>query len=210
MKYNMKLKMAKSLIGLVTLLTSLLVFENANADMEKSNLKKATFAGGCFWCMQPAFDELKGVEDTYVGYSGGDVKNPTYEQIGTKETGHFEAIEIVYHPEQISYKQLLEAFIRNIDPLDPLGQFADKGPQYQTAIFYRDEAEKKEAEEFFKEFESKDILDGEIQVKILPYKNFFMAEDYHQDYYKKNPTRYNMYKYGSGRVRKLEEIWGEI
>lgn len=206
----MKLKMAKGLIGVVTLLSSLLIFNNANAEMENDKLKRATFAGGCFWCMQPGFDNLDGVEDTYVGYSGGNVQDPTYEQVNTKTTGHFEAIEIVYDPEKVTYEKLLEVFIKNIDPLDPLGQFADKGPQYQTAIFYREKSEKAQVEKFFQAVEEKKVLDGEIQVKILPYKNFFMAEDYHQDYYKKNPTRYKMYKYGSGRVKKLEEIWGEI
>jgi peptide methionine sulfoxide reductase msrA/msrB len=197
------------LLKIFTILALLTPF-NSQAKMEKENYEIATFAGGCFWCMQPVFDELDGVIETYVGYSGGSRETANYETVSNKNSNHFEAIEIKYDPKKITYKTLLEKFIRNIDPTDPLGQFADKGPQYLTAVFYHNETQKKKAEEFFADIEKKNILDGEIKTKIIPYKNFFKAEEYHQDYYKKNPMHYNGYKYGSGRVSKLKEIWGDL
>ncbi|HCR85130.1 MAG TPA: peptide-methionine (S)-S-oxide reductase [Alphaproteobacteria bacterium] len=198
--------MKKYIIAFLALLS--LPITGRAGDM-KTNYEIATFAGGCFWCMQPVFDELEGVTETNVGYSGGDKDDANYEAVSNKETAHYEAIQIKFTPQKITYETLLEKFIRNIDPLDPLGQFADKGPQYKTAVFYHNNIQKQVAEKFFAEIESMKILDGEIQTEILPYKNYFPAEEYHQKYYKKNSVHYNAYKYGSGRVDRLKEIWGE-
>jgi peptide methionine sulfoxide reductase msrA/msrB len=136
------------------------------------NYEKATFAGGCFWCMEPPFENLDGVIEVVAGYSGGDVENPTYEQVSTGETGHFEAVQITYSHEKITYKKLLKIFWKNIDPTDAQGQFADKGPQYKTAIFYHNEKQRQSAEKSKKELEKKQIFKGKIKTQILPYKNF--------------------------------------
>jgi len=173
------------------------------------NYEKATFAGGCFWCMEPPFENLDGVIEVVAGYSGGDVENPTYEQVSTGETGHFEAVQITYSHEKITYEKLLEIFWKNIDPTDAQGQFADKGPQYKTAIFYHNEKQRQSAEKSKKELEKKQIFKGKIKTQILPYKNFYKAEEYHQDYYKKNKIHYNLYKIGSGREGFLKKFWGK-
>ena len=167
----------------------------------------AIFAGGCFWCMEPPFDAAEGVIRTRVGYTGGHVANPTYEQVVSKATGHYEAIEVVYDPAKISYEQLLGIFWENIDPTDAGGQFADRGQSYQTAIFYLDDLQKKAAERSTSEVAKK--LGSPVATKILAASKFYPAEDYHQEYYKKNALRYDAYKYGSGRPERLKEIWGE-
>lgn len=197
--------MKKYIIALLALFT---FSTNSKAENMTNNYAMATFAGGCFWCMQPVFDALDGVVETNVGYSGGDEKNPTYEEVSNHETGHYEAIQIKFDPKKITFHKLLETFIHNIDPTDPLGQFSDKGPQYKTAIFYHNEQQREQAEEYFKEVKEKHILKGEIQTEILPYKNYFPAEEYHQKYYQKNAVHYKMYKYGSGRVDRLKQLWG--
>lgn len=186
----------------------ILVIFLMGADTMK-NYEKATFAGGCFWCMEPPFENLDGVIEVISGYSGGDMKNPTYEQISTGKTGHYEAIQIIYNPEKITYEKLLEIFWKNIDPTDAEGQFADKGPQYRTAIFYHNYKQKELAEKSKDELEKKQIFKSKIKTKILPYKNFFKAEEYHQDYYKKNKIHYNLYKIGSGREGFLKKIWSK-
>lgn len=179
--------------------------QKVNSD----NSSVAVFAGGCFWCMQPVFDELSGVVATQVGYIGGDGSTANYEDVSSGQTKHFEAINIQYNADKISYKDLLDKFFRNIDPTDPFGQFADKGSQYKTAVFYSNEDEKAQAEQYISELKVKNILpqNSEIHTLILPIKDFYAAEEYHQDYYKKNPMRYNAYKYGSGRVKRLENLW---
>jgi len=169
---------------------------------------RATFAGGCFWCMEPPFDKLDGVISTTSGYTGGQVKNPTYEQVSAGGTGHAEALQVVYDPAKISYAQLLEVFWRNIDPTVKDRQFCDVGNQYRTAIFYHDDEQKRLA------LESKQRLDksgklGAIQTEIVPAGAFYPAEDYHQDYYKKNPIRYKYYRWSCGRDQRLEELWGK-
>lgn len=167
---------------------------------------KATFAGGCFWCMEPPFDELNGVLATTSGYIGGTKKNPTYEEVITGTTGHAEAVEITYDPKRINYEKLLEVFWRNIDPLTPNAQFCDHGNQYRSAIFYHDDAQKTLAEK------TKNALQGRFKqpmvTEIVRAREFYPAEDYHQDYYKKNPIRYKVYRYGCGRDQRLEELWG--
>lgn len=164
----------------------------------------AIFAGGCFWCMQPEFDNAQGVIKTEVGYTGGALSAPTYEN----HSGHVEAIQITYDPEKISYPSLLKIYWSNIDPFDDGGQFADRGEAYMTVIFYGDEKEKAVAEASKKAISDK--FDGRVvATKLRPRMPFYVAEDYHQKYYEKNGVRYKMYKYGSGRVKKLEELWGK-
>ncbi|MFC1600086.1 peptide-methionine (S)-S-oxide reductase MsrA [Patescibacteria group bacterium] len=162
--------------------------------------KKATFAGGCFWCIEAAFEELDGVESAISGYTGGDLNNPTYHNHGT----HKEAVQITFDPEKISYKKLLEIFWTHIDPTDEGGQFVDRGSSYTTAIYYHDEEQKKLAEESKAAIK----LDEPIFTEILPAQEFYEAEKEHQNYYKTCSLQYNAYKLGSGRAQKLKELWG--
>lgn len=168
---------------------------------------KATFAGGCFWCMEPPFDALDEVLSTTSGYTGGTKKNPTYEQVTAGRTSHVEAVEIIYDPVKITYSKLLEVFWRNIDPFNPNGQFCDVGSHYRSVVFYHDETQKRLAEE------SKTALSRRfkepIVTEIVSASQFYPAEDYHQDFYKKNPVRYKLYTYACGRKARLEQIWGE-
>ncbi len=173
-----------------------------NTEMKTQNMNRATFAGGCFWCMEPPFENLKGVKEAYAGYTGGHEENPTYDEVVAGGTGHYEAVEIVYDSSIVSYEELLETFWKNIDPTDEGGQFADRGDQYLTAIFYHDEEQKKLAEQSREEQAKKH---GSIATQILPYEKFYFAEDYHQDYYKKNEARYNIYKKLSGREGYIKE-----
>jgi len=168
----------------------------------------ATFAGGCFWCMEPPFEELPGVAEVVAGYTGGKVANPTYAQVSSGATGHLEAIQVRYDPSKISYEDLLEVFWRQIDPTDDGGQFADRGPQYRTAIFYHDEAQRAAAEESRDELEASGRFDGPIATEIRKAGPFYPAEDYHQDYYEKNPLHYQLYKNGSGREGFIKSTWG--
>ncbi len=172
-------------------------------------LVKATFAGGCFWCMEHPFDELNGVKSTTVGYAGGSVKNPTYQQVSAGKTGHTEAIEIVYDPALVSYETLLEVFWQNIDPLDSKGQFCDKGSQYRTAIFFHDPEQQQLAEQSRATLVA-DIFEQPIATEIVPATEFYEAEEYHQDYYLKNPFRYGFYRYACGRDQRLEELWSNV
>ena len=175
----------------------------ASANAETA---KATFAGGCFWCMEPPFDKLDGVFATISGYAGGKKKNPTYEEVSAGTTGHTEVVQVTYDPNKISYSKLLEFFWHNIDPLTSNRLFCDAGSQYRSAIFVHDQNQKRLAEEskatIAKRFKTP------IVTEIVPLTEFFPAEDYHQDYYKKNPVRYQIYRYGCGRDQRLEELWG--
>lgn len=177
-----------------------------NAD--KRRFKKATFAGGCFWCMQPAFDRLEGVISTMVGYTGGTVENPTYEQVCSGKTGHAEAIEIDFDPGKISFPELIETFWKNINPAQANGQFADRGSQYRTVIYYHDENQRQMAEISKRELEESGKFGSGIQTEIRPAGPFYEAESYHQEYYLKEPMRYTLYKIGSGRESFLEKVWG--
>lgn len=170
---------------------------------------KATFAGGCFWCMQPPFDELDGVLQTRVGYTGGHVPFPTYEQVCSGTTGHAEAIEVVFDPNVISYEALLDTFWRNIDPTTLNRQFADHGTQYRTAIFYHDEQQREKAEATKRAINESAAFDGPIVTEIVPAEAFYEAEAYHQNYYLKNSGHYSRFKVGSGRASFLEEKWGK-
>jgi len=183
---------------------------NESAAQKSQSLRKATFAGGCFWCMEPAFQNLKGVTDVVSGYSGGTKENPTYEQVSTGNTGHLEAVQVTFNMKQISYEKLLEVFWKSIDPTDTNGQFADKGTQYKTAIFYHNKKQKKLAEESKTTLQNTGIFKKPIVTEIIEFKNFYKAEDYHQDYYKKNPQHYSTYKNLSGRESFLKNVWGAI
>lgn len=173
----------------------------------EKGMKVATFAGGCFWCMEGPFDRIDGVVSTTSGYTGGEKKNPTYHEVSSGGTGHAEAIYVVYDPKKISYEKLLEVFWHNIDPLAKDRQFCDGGTQYRSAIYYHDEAQKKLAEKTKAEVKKK--LKGEIHTEIVPASTFYPAEEYHQDFYEKNPVHYKSYRTGCGRDRRLKELWGD-
>ena len=170
-------------------------------------MKKAIFGGGCFWCMEPPFEILDGVVEVTAGYSGGDEKNPTYEEVSSGKTGHLETVQVVYDPATISYEQLLDTYWRSVDPTDTGGQFFDRGGHYKTAIFYTTEEERLQAEESKKRLEQAAIFKKPVVTAILPAKTFYPAEEYHQDYYKKNVLHYNSYKKGSGREDFLKKMW---
>lgn len=165
------------------------------------------FAGGCFWCMVKPFDAYDGVSEVVVGYTGGHVEEPTYEQVCGGATGHYEAVQITYDESKVSYRDLVEAFFMSIDPTDAGGQFHDRGKSYQTAVFYLDEEQKAIAEAYKKELDDSKRFPGEVVTPILPAEPFYKAEEYHQDYYKKNSFRYRMYYEGSGRKQFIEEAW---
>jgi peptide methionine sulfoxide reductase msrA/msrB len=170
----------------------------------------ATFAGGCFWCMEPPFEKLDGVIAVTPGYAGGREQNPTYQQVCSGDTGHVEAVQIVFDPEKVSYQELLDVFWRQIDPTDPGGQFADRGTQYQTAIFYHDESQRRLAEKSKNSLANSGRFEKPIATRIEAYTTFYPAEEYHQDYYEKNPVRYRAYRQGSGRQGFLEKIWKDL
>lgn len=171
-------------------------------------IEKATFAGGCFWCMEPPFKRLDGVVEVVSGYTGGHTKEPSYQEVCEGTTGHLEAIQITYDPSKISYSQLLDVFWQQIDPTDPEGQFVDKGSQYQTAVFYHTPAQKALAEKSRRELENSSRFSQPIVTEIIPFSAFYNAEEYHQEYYKKNPSRYKLYRSNSGRDPYLKKLWG--
>ncbi len=182
---------------------------DADPSASKSNLAVATFAGGCFWCMEKPFEHIPGVMEVISGYTGGHVENPTYRQVGGGGTGHAEAIQVRYDPEQVSYEDLLQVFWRQIDPTDGGGQFVDRGSQYRSEIFYQNKAQKIAAERSREELAASGRYKKPIVTPITPAGPFYPAEDYHQDFYKKDPGRYGSYRSGSGRDRYLEKVWGE-
>lgn len=170
----------------------------------------ATFAGGCFWCMEGPLEALDGVESVVSGYTDGQIQNPTYQQVSNGGTGHAEAVRVTYDSTRVSYEQLLETFWRQIDPTDPGGQFADRGSQYRTGIYYHDANQKQLAEASKAELGASGQFDKPIATEIKEASTFYPAEDYHQDYYKTHPTRYRMYKIGSGREGYVKDTWGEV
>jgi peptide-methionine (S)-S-oxide reductase len=169
---------------------------------------KATFAGGCFWCMEPPFDALDGVISTTSGYTGGQKVNPTYHEVSAGGTGHAESVQVEYDPKKVSYEKLLDVFWHNVDPTQKDGQFCDHGTQYRTAIFYHDEEQKRLAESSKAALMKSKPFNGDIVTEIVPASTFYPAEDYHQDYYQKNPIRYKFYRTGCGRDARLKELWG--
>ncbi|MBY6086196.1 MULTISPECIES: peptide-methionine (S)-S-oxide reductase MsrA [Priestia] len=178
--------------------------------MTQSNHQLATFAGGCFWCMVKPFDEQPGILKVVSGYTGGHTENPTYKEVCSETTGHYEAIQITFDPEVFPYEKLLELYWPQIDPTDPGGQFADRGDSYRTAIFYHNDEQKQLAEASKQQLEESGRFSSPIVTQILPAKPFYEAEEYHQDYYKKNKFRYSMYRRGSGRDRFIKENWKDI
>ena len=208
--------MKKAIFIIILLFISLAGFLSAgqkekreSITMSNDKLEVATFAGGCFWCMEPPFEKLEGVSKVISGYTGGHKTDPGYQEVSAGTTGHTEAIQVFYDPHKTSYKELLNVFWRQIDPTDVGGSFVDRGSQYRSGIFYHNEEQKHEAEI------SKDNLAGSgryskpIVTEISKFEKFYNAEDYHQDYYKKNPIRYKYYRYGSGRDKYIEKVWGE-
>ena len=203
------------IFAVFTLLMILAVTAEVNANEGKmdpvnSNYEKATFAGGCFWCMEPPFDKLDGVISTTSGYIGGPEEKPTYKQVSAGRTGHAEAVQILYDPGKVSYGKLLDVFWRQINPTTPDRQFVDVGSQYRAAIFYHDDEQRGLAEGSRKVMAESGRFEGPIVIEIVPAGSFWPAENYHQDYYQKNPLRYKFYRFGSGRDQYLEKIWGKM
>ena len=186
-----------------------LLTNSFNVSAAENRIQTATFAGGCFWCMEPAFDGLPGVISTTSGYTGGHQENPTYEQVSSGVTGHTEAIQIAFNASKISYQELLAVFWRNIDPTTADRQFCDTGSQYRPAIFYHDDEQKKAVEQSLKALEQNKSFDEDIVTEISPATTFYPAEDYHQDYYLKNPLRYKHYRLACERDKRLEILWGD-
>lgn len=195
-------------IGGLLLLFGAFVFQSSQAA-DSANLAKATFAGGCFWCMEPPFDKLPGVVSTTSGYIGGKKLNPTYREVSDGETGHAEAVQIVYDPAKITYEQLLNVFWHNVDPTVIDQQFCDHGSQYRTGIFVHDDTQKKQAEASRVALMKSKPFKASIVTEIIVASTFYPAEDYHQDYYLKNPVKYKFYRFNCGRDARLKELWGE-
>jgi peptide-methionine (S)-S-oxide reductase len=175
----------------------------------EESLAVATFAGGCFWCMEKPFDGLDGVKSTIVGYTGGSKANPSYEQVSAGGTGHAEVVQITYDPARISYQELLQVFWRNIDPTTPARQFCDRGTQYRSAIFFLDDSQFEAARRSVEELERNKPFPEAIVTEVVPAGKFYEAEEYHQDYYVKNPIRYKYYRHGCGRDKRLKDLWGD-
>jgi len=205
----------------IFLLISILVISScAKTDIKDMNtqliseneqgLETATFAGGCFWCVETAFEDLDGVRKVVSGYAGGHVKNPTYEEVCSGTTGHLESVQIVFDPQLISYSELVDIFWKQIDPTDGGGSFVDRGSQYLSAIFYHNEAQKKIAESTKTELDKSGIFDKPIATKVTPFTSFYPAEDYHQQYCKKNPVHYYRYRSASGRDQYIKGVWGDV
>lgn len=185
----------------------LALFLISNLSFSANNLEKATFAGGCFWCMEAPFERYDGIIEAISGYTGGHKKNPIYEEVSSGITGHYEAIEITYDSAKITYEEILDIFWKQIDPTDADGQFVDRGQQYSTAIFYHSEKQKNLAKKSIKNLEDAKIYDKKIVTPLIKASIFYPAEDYHQDYYKKNTKKYKFYRFFSGRDQFLNKYW---
>jgi len=181
--------------------------KNETYDQEK--MITATFAGGCFWCTEADFEKVDGVVEAISGYTGGHTDNPTYHQVSAGGTGHVEAVQVIYDPQKITYNELLDVFWRHVDPTDAGGQFVDRGPSYRSVIFYHDDQQKHLAEASKRALEASGRFDRPIVTEIVKLDKFYKAEDYHQDYYKKNALRYKFYRFGSGRDQFLSRVWGD-
>ncbi len=180
----------------------------AAPETAQPKYEAATFAGGCFWCMEPPYDALDGVISTTSGYTGGKEINPTYKQVSRGRTGHTEAVEIIYDPEKVSYAELLDTFWHNIDPTDASGQFCDKGRQYRSEIFFHNKEQEQLAVQSKNALMESKSFKEPIATRITMATDFYPAEDYHQDYYQRNPIRYKYYRYGCGRDKRLKDLWG--
>ncbi len=194
---------------LTTVALAFLIAGMAPAAQQEPELAKATFAGGCFWCMEPPYDALDGVISTTSGYIGGHVDNPSYEMVSSGGTGHTEAMQVVYDPAKVSYQELLDVFWINIDPTDAKGQFCDRGSQYRSGIFYHNEEQRELAQASKELLESSARLPKAVVTEVTEAPTFYPAEEYHQDYYQRHSFRYKLYRRGCGRDRVLEKLWGE-
>lgn len=183
--------------------------QSSSDDAPPKGHARATFAAGCFWCVEPVFDKVKGVVSTTSGYAGGIVANPTYEQVSAGGTGHAEVVQVVFDPGRVSYEKLLEVFWRNIDPLDAGGQFCDRGSQYRSAIYYEGDDQRRAALASRESLEKSGRLPGPIVTEIAPLAVFYRAEAYHQDFYQRNLRQYWSYRAGCGRDSRLQELWGK-
>ncbi|HUY28165.1 MAG TPA: peptide-methionine (S)-S-oxide reductase MsrA [Candidatus Binataceae bacterium] len=182
----------------------------ADSAKPDAGLEQATFAGGCFWCMQPAFEHIPGVVSTIVGYTGGDKPHPTYEEVSDGGTGHAESIQVTFDPKKVSYPHLLDVFWHNVDPTTAGREFCDVGNQYRSEIFYHGAGQEREAKESLAKLEETKPFKDPIVTQIVPATTFWPAEDYHQDYALKNPDRYRFYRYNCGRDQRLRELWGAL
>ncbi|RBP50897.1 peptide-methionine (S)-S-oxide reductase MsrA [Arenicella xantha] len=182
--------------------------ENARSDVSKT-VRTAVFAGGCFWCVESDFEKLNGVLSAVSGYTGGSAATANYKTVSYTETGHYEAVQVSYDPNQVSYSELVEFFWRHIDPTDPHGQFCDKGSSYKSAIFYADDSQKLVVEQSLQQLSANKPFTANIVTAIEAAKPFYLAEEYHQDYYKKNPIRYRIYRSRCGRDQRIEQLWGK-
>ena len=191
----------------MSLILTLIASPTIWADQDQH--ARATFAGGCFWCMEPPYDRLDGVVETISGFSGGHVSNPSYEDVVRGGTGHREVVQVVYDPEVVSYETLLHVFWRNIDPLDDGGQFCDRGSAYRTAIFAHGPEQMRKAQTSLDEFNQSGHFDDPVVTPVIEFENFYPAEDYHQGYYLNNPVRYRYYRWRCGRDERLEALWGD-
>ena len=210
MKVKVKNLVKIFIISLVCICFVVLVNGQNNTiikNEEESKMEKATFAGGCFWCMESPFQELDGVKEVLAGYTGGQKEDPTYEEVTTGKTGHLEAVQITFDPSVITYAELLDVFWRQINPTDIRGQFADRGEQYKTAVFYHSDEQKRLVEESKERLQGSGKFQVDIVTEIIPASIFYVAEDYHQDYYQKAPIRYKLYRAGSGREAYLQSTW---
>jgi peptide-methionine (S)-S-oxide reductase len=199
---------AVSVVMSLSLLGSLMLW-SGSLDARAADPAKAYFAGGCFWCMEEAFEQVEGVIEVVSGYMGGTVANPSYEQVSGGSTGHAESVEVSYDPAKVNYQKLLDVFWRNVDPITPNAQFCDHGSQYRSAVFYGTDEEQRLSAESKAAIERSKRFSAPIVTQVVKASVFYPAEDYHQDFYKKNPFRYKSYKFGCGRARRLEALWGK-
>lgn len=200
--------MKQSLLVLIVFF-SFKVLASADIDPPADHFAKATFAGGCFWCMEPPFDKLKGVISTTSGYMGGHIDKPSYQQVSRGNSGHTEVVQVIYDPAIINYQQLLNTYWKNIDPTDAQGQFCDKGSQYRSEIFYHNANQQALARQSKATLLTDKPFKGDIVTPISAATTFYAAEDYHQNYYQKNPIRYKYYRYSCGRDKRLQQLWGD-
>ena len=205
----MRRQVALSMLIMAFLLIGAWNLQSTNKVAAEATIGKAYFAGGCFWCMEEAFEKVEGVLSATSGYMGGTVANPSYEEVSAGRTGHAESVEVVYDPAKVSYQKLLDAFWGNVDPITPNAQFCDHGSQYRSAIFFQTDEEKRESDISKQAIEQSKRFKEPIVTQIAMASQFYPAEEYHQDFYKKNPVRYNFYKYSCGRAKRLEELWGK-
>jgi peptide methionine sulfoxide reductase msrA/msrB len=203
------LLIAVFIIGISNVRSNQAVSQGETTLMQGKNLQKAIFAGGCFWCVESDFEKIPGVVEVISGYTGGQKENPSYEEVSAGGTGHVEAVQVLYDPDKISYKELLDVFWRHIDPTDPAGQFVDRGNQYRSSIFYHDEEQRRLAEESKAMLHKSGRFEKPIATEIVAFNKFYAAEEYHQDYYKTHELKYKFFRWISGRDQFLKKAWGE-